>query len=114
MTSEARVAARNTINGLVQIGMVPSNFMDGRIEDFDKPAGQRCPHQRHGKGCRVYEKRPFGCTFWVCRWLVDDDTKDLERPDRSHYVIDSSPDFVTDQDDTPIRMHIETRLCVNI
>jgi hypothetical protein len=102
MTVEARASARNTINGLIAENMVPHDFMKGHIEDFDKPAGQRCPHQRHGKGCRVYEKRPFGCTFWGCRWLVEDDTADLSRPDHSHYVIDASPDYVTDNNDTPI------------
>jgi hypothetical protein len=34
------------------------------------------------------------CRLWSCRWLVEDDTADLRRPDRSHYVIDMMPDFV--------------------
>jgi hypothetical protein len=67
----------------------------GMIHDFDKPAGKRCKHQRHGKGCAVYEYRPMGCRIWSCRWLVGDDTADLRRPDRSHYVIDLVPDFVS-------------------
>jgi hypothetical protein len=71
----------------------------GMIRDFDKPAGQRCPHQRHGKGCAVYAKRPLGCRIWSCRWLVGDDTADLRRPDRTHYVIDMLPDFVGVDDD---------------
>lgn len=65
------------------------------IPDFEKPAGERCPHQRHGKGCAVYKRRPFGCQIWNCRWLVADDTADLRRPDRAGYVIDLMPDFVT-------------------
>ena len=62
--------------------------------DFDKPAGVRCPHQRSGKGCGIYETRPFCCRMWNCRWLVSDDTADLRRPDRAGYVIDISPDVV--------------------
>jgi hypothetical protein len=65
------------------------------MPDFDKPAGQRCPHQRHGKGCNVYGHHPFGCQLWNCRWLVESDTADLRRPDRAGYVIDIMPDFVT-------------------
>jgi hypothetical protein len=71
----------------------------GMIRDFDKPAGKRCKHQRHGKGCAVYEYRPMGCRIWSCRWLVGDDTADLRRPDRAHYVIDMMPDFVSIDDD---------------
>src|SRR4029077_11622358 len=77
------------------------------IPDFDKPAGKRCPHQKHGKGCAVYDKRPFGCRMWTCRWLDDPDTKDLRRPDRSHYVIDMSPDYVTwINNDTGAKEHV--------
>jgi ribosomal protein S18 acetylase RimI-like enzyme len=64
------------------------------VPDFDKPAGVRCKHQRM-KGCAIYRKRPFGCRYWNCRWLVNDDTADLSRPDRAHYVIDIVPDYVT-------------------
>jgi len=65
------------------------------MPDFDKPAGKPCPHQRHRKGCNIYEKRPFSCRFWNCRWLVNADCNELRRPDRSRYVIDIVPDFVT-------------------
>ena len=67
------------------------------VNELDKLAGQRCKHQRTGKGCAVYRTRamPACCHFWNCRWLVNDDTADLSRPDRSHYVIDLLPDYVT-------------------
>lgn len=81
-----------TITKLIELGMLDAETRV--MHDFNKPAGERCPHQRHGKGCMVYSQRPFGCRFWNCRWLVNDDTADLSRPDRSHYVIDISPDFV--------------------
>lgn len=60
-----------------------------------KPAGERCSHQRTGKGCSIYAKRPLSCRMWNCRWLVEDDTADLRRPDRTHYVIDILPDYIT-------------------
>ena len=68
------------------------------VKSLDKLAGQRCQHQRHHKGCAVYARLlrvSPECSLWNCRWLVEDDTADLRRPDRSHYVIDIVPDFVT-------------------
>jgi hypothetical protein len=66
------------------------------VKEIDKPANTRCKHQRQIKGCLVYHtnKMPFSCHVWNCRWLVNADTHDLARPDRSHYVIDMMPDFV--------------------
>ena len=72
------------------------------VRSLDKDAGQRCAHQRHHKGCAVYRQLASvspECKLWNCRWLVDDDTADLSRPDRSHYVLDLMPDFVTLRDD---------------
>ena len=66
------------------------------VKELDKPADTRCKHQRAIKGCLVYHtpKMPLSCHVWNCRWLVNNDTRDLARPDRSHYVIDIMPDFV--------------------
>jgi hypothetical protein len=80
-----------TVAKAVALGMVRAPM----IKDFDKAAGVRCPHQRHGKGCAVYGRHPFGCQMWTCRWLNGDDTAELRRPDRAGYVIDVIPDFVT-------------------
>lgn len=68
---------------------------------LNKPAGLRCPHQKFGKGCAVYQTSEFPacCAMWTCRWLTGQDTADLSRPDRSHYVIDVMPDFITIQRD---------------
>lgn len=63
--------------------------------EINKPAGERCPHQRHSVGCTIYARRPSSCALWSCRWLTGDDTADLRRPDRSRYVIDPVPDYVT-------------------
>ena len=70
------------------------------VRALGKGAGERCRHQRH-TGCRVYHKQgmPPECAIWNCRWLVNDDTAELSRPDRSHYVIDIMPDFVEAGDD---------------
>jgi hypothetical protein len=71
------------------------------VKSLDKLAGQRCSHQKHHKGCNVYEKLfkiAPECRLWSCRWLVNDDTAELSRPDRSHIVIDIMPDYVTMQD----------------
>jgi hypothetical protein len=63
--------------------------------EINKPALERCPHQKHGKGCAIYGHHPMSCQLWNCRWLVDESTADLPRPDRTHYVIDLIPDFIT-------------------
>lgn len=68
------------------------------MPDFNKAAGCKCPHQKHGVGCTVYRKRPLGCQLWQCRWLANADTEDQHRPDRCHYVIDMTPDYVTTND----------------
>lgn len=65
------------------------------VTELAKPPGVRCRHQRHGKGCMIYARRPPGCRVWNCRWLIEDDTADLRRPDRVHYAIDIMPDYVT-------------------
>lgn len=61
--------------------------------ELKKPANTRCQHQRFGR-CTIYANRPSGCRYWSCRWLLGNDTGDLRRPDRSHYVIDPTPDFI--------------------
>lgn len=68
------------------------------VVELNKRAGEPCRHQRHHKGCAIYERRPPSCALWNCRWLVNDDTDRLSRPDRSRYVIDLMPDFVEIQD----------------
>jgi hypothetical protein len=71
------------------------------IKEIGKRAGERCMYQITG-GCSVYHlagRMPRSCFFWNCRWLVDDDTDDQPRPDKSHLVIDMLPDFVALIDD---------------
>lgn len=63
--------------------------------EIGSPANERCQHQKHGVGCAIYERRPMSCQLWSCGWLIDG--PDLPRPDRSHYVIDTIPDYITIQ-----------------
>jgi hypothetical protein len=64
------------------------------VKSLHKPAGQKCQHQRHRTGCAIYARRPPDCVWWNCRWLVNDGTEDLPRPDHAHYVLDIMPDFI--------------------
>jgi hypothetical protein len=81
------------------------------VRSVNKGAGERCKHQSHARGCKVYAE--LGrvspeCRTWSCRWLVNDDAADLRRPDRSHYVLDLIPDFVTLRNDaTGEAQHIQ-------
>jgi hypothetical protein len=80
------------------------------VPPLEKKAGQRCKHQKFGKGCAVYHRHgmPRECAIWNCRWLVNDDTDDLSRPDRVHYVIDVMPDFITiNHDETGEQQNIQ-------
>jgi hypothetical protein len=61
--------------------------------EIDKPANARCPHQRVGKGCAIYARRPLSCAVWSCLWLTGEFVG--QRPDRSHYVVDPLPDYIT-------------------
>lgn len=66
------------------------------VQELDKPADTRCSHQRTGKGCAIYRRAPFSCRAWSCLWLLEPEkTRELRRPDRSGYVIDVCPDYVT-------------------
>jgi hypothetical protein len=67
------------------------------VPPLQKAAGVACRFQKFHKGCAVYHKpeMPPECSIWNCRWLVTDDTDELSRPDRAHYVIDVMPDFIT-------------------
>lgn len=65
------------------------------VPAIEKPAGKRCKHARTGKGCVIYDHRPFDCRSWSCRWLADRaHTEGMQRPDRAHFVIDLVPDTI--------------------
>lgn len=67
------------------------------VRAVGKGANERCRHQRFGKGCAIYHHPsfPVECRVWSCRWLVDPEAHGLSRPDRTHYVVDIMPDFLT-------------------
>jgi len=77
------------------------------VNSLNKGANTRCAHAR-GLGCNIYRKEgfPSECALWNCRWIINDDTADLQRPDRCHYVIDIVPDFVTTGDTRAIKIPI--------
>lgn len=58
-----------------------------------KAAGERCSCLR-STGCGVYARRPEPCRAWSCRWLFDDHTAELRRPDKVGYIIDPMPDTI--------------------
>lgn len=65
---------------------------------IEKPAGKRCKHAHTGKGCGIYDNRPFDCRSWSCRWLADRaNTEGMSRPDRAHFVVDLVPDTIKQQ-----------------
>jgi hypothetical protein len=65
------------------------------VGEIDKPGSTLCKFQR-SSGCRIHSKPnyPHSCRVWFCGWMQDDQMS-LPRPDRAHYVIDTSPDFAT-------------------
>lgn len=84
------------------------------VKAVKKPAGARCIHQKVGKGCALYHTvvgnlklMPIECHMWTCAWLSQPRARGLPRPDRSGYVVDTMPDYVTVQDGTdgtPVRI----------
>ena len=76
------------------------------VPQLAKPAGTRCKHASYAKGCTIYATRPNVCRAWSCRWLADPRTAGMPRPDRCHYVIDLSYDYITmtDAKGSPPRM----------
>jgi len=67
-----------------------------QLGGLNKPANTKCPHQKRGVGCKLHGTKdmPYSCSIWVCKWLTGEDTADIPRPDRCHFVIDPMPDVV--------------------
>lgn len=89
MSAAANASMQETAQIMLREGMIKDIPL--AVADFDKPSGQRCQHQKHGVGCKIYEMRPLGCRFWRCAWLAG---ADLPRPDHSRYVVDTVLDEV--------------------
>ena len=94
LNSREDAQATHTAAEMIKHGLLSLKEAAIMLKTFDKPAGQTCQYQRHGKGCTIYNRRPLGCRVWNCRWLVND-SGNVRRPDRSHICIDVMPDFVT-------------------
>lgn len=71
------------------------------VKEIGKLADTRCHHQKVGHGCDVYRKPgfPFSCLSWNCAWIVGrPETRDMRRPDRAHYVLDTTMSYVRQTD----------------
>jgi len=68
------------------------------VKELGKPSNTKCEYQGF-KGCKIYNSRPGSCRKWSCSWLTDPATSELSRPDRSHYVIDPTLDFIVVNED---------------
>ena len=106
-TAYSRERVAETCAAMVVAGWASVESFKGMMPEFDKAAGVACQHQSHHRGCKVYSRRPFGCRYWNCRWLVNDDCADLRRPDRSHVVIDLVPAFITIRQDGSEPINVE-------
>lgn len=58
-----------------------------------KLANEKCEHLC-SKGCSIYDSRADPCRYFNCRWLFDDRTGRLRRPDKVGYVIDPMLDGI--------------------
>lgn len=63
------------------------------LDDGNKPANVRCKHLC-SQGCSIYAERPAPCVAWSCKWLFDEDTGSMRRPDHGGYIIDPMLDTV--------------------
>jgi hypothetical protein len=65
------------------------------LTSIGKGIGERCRHQKFGVGCTIFGQwsRPPSCSIWSCSWIRDP-ALELSRPDRVHYFVDPTPDFV--------------------
>ena len=64
-----------------------------QLADEHKPANVRCKHL-NSRGCGIYARRPAPCQAWSCKWLFDDTTAGLRRPDLAGYAIDPMLDTI--------------------
>jgi len=58
-----------------------------RVDELAKLGGRPCMHQRPGRGCSVYERRPEICGGYRCAWLSGA-FDDGDRPDVLGAVLD--------------------------
>lgn len=63
------------------------------VRAIDKPASTPCRHLC-SKGCRIYGHHPFDCRLFKCRWLMDETTGKMRRPDKVGYVVDPMLDTI--------------------
>jgi len=57
------------------------------IPEIQKPANQWCENCNVGKGCQIYQNRPFSCHQFDCLWLQLDGIPEEFRPDKTQVVL---------------------------
>jgi hypothetical protein len=59
-----------------------------RIDAFNKPSGNWCPHCKPGHGgCAIYENRPPECRTFYCLWLTSANLGAEWRPNKCKMVL---------------------------
>lgn len=68
------------------------------VDELEKPAGQRCEHQRPAGdarrfgGCRIYDTRPGSCRSYACLWALGVGGRE-DRPDKSGVICEQEVSF---------------------
>ena len=65
------------------------------IEELGKPAGQWCRHCRPGKGCAIYDTRPYSCRGHFCEWMLSTGLGAEWKPDKAKIVLVRRPGRLT-------------------
>lgn len=55
------------------------------VKEIGKDPYSRCRHRILGKGCGIYETRPYSCAVFNCAWILGEGEEDW-RPDKSGVV----------------------------
>jgi hypothetical protein len=58
-----------------------------RIPEVGNTAGTWCRHARPGKGCGIYDQRPFLCRSAYCEWMVTPGFGPEWKPEVAKFVI---------------------------
>jgi len=74
------------------------------VDEIGKPDNTPCKHLCR-KGCSIYKTKPDSCTAWSCRWRLGDVPTNIDRPDRSHVILDVKQEELID-DETIVRAEV--------
>jgi hypothetical protein len=57
------------------------------IAALAKPPGRWCPSCKAGRGCAIYESRPFSCRVFYCEWIIAKGLGPEWKPDHAKFVL---------------------------